>query len=175
MNPNAGQSYRLRRIALFDPKFRARELETQSEPLFGFAIRTYLDGHNFDGETIRQMGIARAASCWRKSASAIPSVSVRVPCARSGRFHGRQRNRHEPRAGGRRFLGRACSGFQSQHEDFCHHSRTLHGSLYLVRRRRQDCGSNSRRQRMTTGRGTHLANTGGGETAVPFPASPIAM
>jgi hypothetical protein len=29
-------------------------------PLFGFHahLRTYLDGHNFDGETIRQMGIA---------------------------------------------------------------------------------------------------------------------
>jgi hypothetical protein len=57
-----------------------------------------------------------------------------VPLCGLGRFHGRQRNRHEPRADGRRFLGRACSGFQSQHVDFCHHSRTLHGSLYTVSR-----------------------------------------
>ena len=60
-------------------------------------IRAYLDGHKFDGETIRQMGIAfemalvslqggapgrddpirstrlRTSSSWRKQASAIPS------------------------------------------------------------------------------------------------------
>jgi hypothetical protein len=60
MDPNAGQSYRLRRIALFGPKFRAMELEAQSEPLswLSMPIRAYLDGHTFDGETIRQMGIA---------------------------------------------------------------------------------------------------------------------
>jgi hypothetical protein len=38
------------------------ELEAQSEPLsrLSMSIRAYLDGHNFDGETIRQMGIAFA-------------------------------------------------------------------------------------------------------------------
>jgi hypothetical protein len=36
------------------------ELRAQSEPLLllSMPIRAYLDGHTFDGETIRQMGIA---------------------------------------------------------------------------------------------------------------------
>jgi hypothetical protein len=36
------------------------ELEPQSEPLLllSMSIRAYLDGHKFDGETNRQMGIA---------------------------------------------------------------------------------------------------------------------
>jgi hypothetical protein len=65
-------------------------------------IRPYLDGHKFDGETIRQMGIAfelalaslpppptgttpfvprlrSASSHLRKKVSAIPSGSVRSP------------------------------------------------------------------------------------------------
>jgi hypothetical protein len=70
-------------------------------------IRVYLDSsHKFDGETIRQMGIAfemalaslRATPDWndpiraafasassrlRKPASTIPSASVRAPCGRS--------------------------------------------------------------------------------------------
>jgi len=69
-------------------------------------IRAYLDGHTFDAETIRQMGIAfemglvwlrapraattpsvrpwlKASSHWRNSASAILSVSVRVQAVRS--------------------------------------------------------------------------------------------
>src|SRR3954454_19268749 len=59
MNPNAGQSYRLRRIALFDPKFRAMELRLNQGPLFGFHAHPNVPRrHNFDGETIRQMGIA---------------------------------------------------------------------------------------------------------------------
>ena len=55
-------------------------------------------------------------------------------CASLPREETRQRDGDEPRVGGRRFLGSACSDFQSQHEDFCHHSRTLHGSLYPVTR-----------------------------------------
>ena len=94
-------------LTLFDANFRAMELEAQSGPLFAsMPIRAYLDGQKFDGETIRQMGIAfemalaslgATPGCddpirralaqriidWRKSASAIPSVSVRVPCRRS--------------------------------------------------------------------------------------------
>jgi hypothetical protein len=70
-------------------------------------IRAYLDSsHKFDGETIRQMGIAfemalaslratptgmtpfvrrlrSASSHLRKPASAIPSCSVTAPCGRS--------------------------------------------------------------------------------------------
>jgi hypothetical protein len=67
--------------------------------------RAYLDGHEFDGETIRQMGIAfemalaslgatpavtiqfvrrlpSASSRLRKPVGTIPSVSVRTPCGR---------------------------------------------------------------------------------------------
>ena len=83
------------------------ELEALSAAtLCSMPFRTYLDGHIFDGETIRQMGIAfemalaslgslraattpfgghwlRASSSWRNTVSAIPSVSVRVPCRQS--------------------------------------------------------------------------------------------
>jgi hypothetical protein len=70
------------------------------EPLS--CLRAYLDGHHFDGETIRQMGIAlesrsappptvttqfvwrlrSASSRLRKPVSTIPSVSVSAPCGR---------------------------------------------------------------------------------------------
>ena len=69
-------------------------------------IRPYLEGHKFDGETIRQMGIAfelalaslrdppiltipfvrrlrSASSHLRKPVSAMPSGSARTPCGRS--------------------------------------------------------------------------------------------
>jgi hypothetical protein len=81
------------------------ELEALSG-LLSMPFRTYLDRHTFDGETIRQMGIAfemalaalgftraattpfvghwlRASSSWRNTASAILSVSASVPCRQS--------------------------------------------------------------------------------------------
>jgi hypothetical protein len=33
-------------------------MELEAQPWFSMPIRAYLDGHKFDGETIRQMGIA---------------------------------------------------------------------------------------------------------------------
>ena len=55
-DPNAAPSYRLRPCALFsDVSFVLWDVGL----FWGFhAIRAYLDGHTFDAETIRQMGIA---------------------------------------------------------------------------------------------------------------------